>query len=154
MSKLKSVWRVCGQITYWVILPGIWLCLRFGKRTRVLIESEKEVLVVKPWLGNGKWCLPGGGIHRSERAVDALVREVIEETGVVLHPDSLGGAIERIYRDNILYFQYYEFHVTLPKRPKVDTRGLEITEAAWVKGKSLNRRNANYDVLVSLKSTS
>jgi ADP-ribose pyrophosphatase YjhB (NUDIX family) len=39
----------------------------------------------------GKWTLPGGGIEFGEHPVDAMVREVREETGLVVRPTTLAG---------------------------------------------------------------
>jgi ADP-ribose pyrophosphatase YjhB (NUDIX family) len=40
---------------------------------------------------SGKWTLPGGGIEFGEHPVDAMVREVREETGLVVRPTTLAG---------------------------------------------------------------
>jgi 8-oxo-dGTP diphosphatase len=42
------------------------------------------------------WCLPGGHIHPYERARDAIIREVQEETGLVFAPTFF------IYADEII----------------------------------------------------
>lgn len=36
------------------------------------------------------WELPGGGVEAGESEVDALVREVLEETGLALRPEAVG----------------------------------------------------------------
>ncbi|MBI1857139.1 NUDIX hydrolase [Candidatus Saccharibacteria bacterium] len=50
---------------------------------------EDQILVTKNWMGNGKWSLPGGGLHHGEEPAIGAVREVLEETGIKLKPASL-----------------------------------------------------------------
>ena len=38
-----------------------------------------------------RWTLPGGGIDFGEDPVDAMVREVMEETGLIVAPGALAG---------------------------------------------------------------
>jgi 8-oxo-dGTP diphosphatase len=52
-------------------------------------QDDKEYILltqrkVTPY--NGKWCLPGGHIEQNETAVEAVKREVREETGLVFFP--------------------------------------------------------------------
>ena len=39
----------------------------------------------------GSWTLPGGGLEFGEDPVDAMIREVREETGLVVRPGGLAG---------------------------------------------------------------
>ncbi|WP_424185993.1 NUDIX hydrolase [Actinokineospora sp. G85] len=57
----------------------------------VCVENE-EVLLAR-WVGpSGKrWTLPGGGIDHGEDPLDAVVREVMEETGYSVQVDALLG---------------------------------------------------------------
>ncbi len=43
-----------------------------------------------PWV-QGKWTLPGGGVEFGEKPQDTLVREVHEESGLVVEPLGLAG---------------------------------------------------------------
>ncbi len=49
-----------------------------NKRILVIRRSEKE-----NW-AEGLWDLPGGGIEKNEILYDALIREIVEETGIKL----------------------------------------------------------------------
>lgn len=58
-----------------------------SRRVRVvLISSENEILLIKNWLSNQSWTLPGGGIERGESTESAAVREVKEETTLDILP--------------------------------------------------------------------
>jgi 8-oxo-dGTP diphosphatase len=43
----------------------------------------------------GRWSLPGGRIEPGESDTGALVREMLEETGFIVEPGPLVGAVER-----------------------------------------------------------
>jgi 8-oxo-dGTP pyrophosphatase MutT (NUDIX family) len=54
-------------------------------RGRVLVQERDEHAPVWPDM----WCFPGGGLDEGEEPVDGAVRELAEETGVVLTPEVL-----------------------------------------------------------------
>jgi ADP-ribose pyrophosphatase YjhB (NUDIX family) len=54
-------------------------------------DSEGRVLVIKR-LDNGAWQLPGGVLELNERIEDGVVREVLEETNVLVRPLQLTGS--------------------------------------------------------------
>ena len=57
----------------------------------VLMNNKNEILLVKHTYVAG-WHLPGGGINKGESAQDALLREIMEETGfkIVGFPKIIG----------------------------------------------------------------
>lgn len=48
---------------------------------RAVIEQDGKYLLVRN-KGADFWCLPGGRVEDDESIVDALIREMVEETGV------------------------------------------------------------------------
>jgi mutator protein MutT len=60
--------------------------------TVVLIRPDRSVFLIRRLRGmafGGMWAFPGGALEPGETPVDAAVREVQEETGVVIEPGSL-----------------------------------------------------------------
>lgn len=58
----------------------------------LLVKRAKEPL-------RGRWMVPGGTVERGETLEQALVREVREETGVLVQPRDLLLVLERIDRE-------------------------------------------------------
>lgn len=55
----------------------------------VLVRRGREPL-------RGQWSLPGGALELGETLTAGVVREVLEETGLVVRPLSLAGVFDRI----------------------------------------------------------
>lgn len=148
---MNKAWQKLGVAAYWATWPGLWLILRRSRRTRILIRNRNKIVVVKSLLGNGKWGLPGGGIHRSESATTALLREVEEETGLRLIRTNVNLRGQRIYKQDGLSFAYSLYETKISGAKKLRRQKYELVEVAWVAEKELNLKNANYDVLNALK---
>jgi ADP-ribose pyrophosphatase YjhB (NUDIX family) len=58
----------------------------------LLIERGREPL-------KGQWSLPGGAVETGERLEDAVAREVWEETGLRVQPETVAVIFERIMPD-------------------------------------------------------
>ena len=67
-------------------------------RGRVLMQERDEHAPVWPDM----WCFPGGGLEGDEEPVAGAVRELAEETGVVLAPEELTdlGRFELVTHDH------------------------------------------------------
>jgi 8-oxo-dGTP pyrophosphatase MutT (NUDIX family) len=51
---------------------------------RVIVIRDGKILLVRHWYAPSVWTLPGGGVHRGESIEDAGIREVREETGLII----------------------------------------------------------------------
>ncbi len=58
----------------------------------LLVERGREPL-------KGYWSLPGGMLETGETLHEGVKREILEETGLVIHPLQIAEVFERIMRD-------------------------------------------------------
>jgi len=61
-----------------------------------IVIHEEKVLLVKVAYGHQGWILPGGYVRPTETIGDAVRREVLEETGLVIEPLELVSVRSRI----------------------------------------------------------
>ncbi|MBQ8142962.1 MAG: NUDIX domain-containing protein [Bacilli bacterium] len=54
-----------------------------------LIINEKEEVLLEKRSDNGLYCLPGGSIDLDEKVKEGVIREVFEETGLLLKKEDL-----------------------------------------------------------------
>jgi ADP-ribose pyrophosphatase YjhB (NUDIX family) len=62
-----------------------------------------QVLCVKQGYGELNWTTPGGRVEVGETPADALVREVLEETGLVVVVRQLVGVYDKRYCNDIVF---------------------------------------------------
>lgn len=66
--------------------------LQYKSRVRVsavVFDADHRVLLVRQFADSDFWLLPGGGAEPGELTRDAVVREVLEETGFSIAPERL-----------------------------------------------------------------
>jgi 8-oxo-dGTP diphosphatase len=56
----------------------------------VIVNAADEVLLQRRG-DNGQWSLPGGAIEPGEEPAEAVIREVLEETGLHVRPERIVG---------------------------------------------------------------
>jgi 8-oxo-dGTP diphosphatase len=71
----------------------------------VIKDDRGRLLLIKRGHapGAGLWSLPGGRIEPGETDYEALVREMREETGLVIDPGQLIGSVRRPARDGFVF---------------------------------------------------
>lgn len=77
----------------------------------------------------GEWSVPGGRVEPGETVVEAVVRELAEETGLEGVCGPLMGWVERIGDDH--HFVILDFEVTVLDDAE-PVAGDDAAEAAWV----------------------
>ena len=70
------------------VIPCVGAVIKDGSGRLLLIKRGHEP-------GKGLWSIPGGRVEAGESDADALVREVREETGLVVAADRLIGGVRR-----------------------------------------------------------
>jgi len=107
-------------------LPGVGaIILRRNKI--VLVQRARSPL-------KGYWSLPGGLIEPGEKIEDALRREVLEETGLIIRPKKMFEIFERIIPDAEGRAEYhYILHDYLCRVVGGDLKaGDDAGSVAWV----------------------
>jgi len=69
----------------------------------------------------GEWSLPGGAVELGETLEEAVCREVLEETGLVVEPAEIVQAFDRISRDGEGRVRYHYVLVDFLCRVKAET---------------------------------
>ena len=128
---MKRVWIIIGRISYIMAWPALYFYLKDSQRTRVIVRAEDKVLLLKDWLGDGKWKLPGGGVHQGENIAESASRELFEETGVEIRSSDLKplGSIKAKGHGTTVVLHIFES--TIPAPVTVKKQKLEIVEAVW-----------------------
>lgn len=86
--------------------------------------------MVRNWLGNGAWSLPGGGAHVDETIEGAAVRELDEEIGVTIVADELTPFHHGTWSSNGFSYDYYCSFVSVGNL-KIKKRLFEITDTRY-----------------------
>ena len=95
-------------------------------------EGDERILLTKRGqLGTfpGYWCIPGGHIEPNEPYRDAVVREVLEETGLDYDAEFFG-PFDEIFPENRVHFVALVFSGV--GRGSLRNQEGEVVESAWV----------------------
>jgi mutator protein MutT len=96
-----------------------------------IVVNENALLMVRrshdP--GKGLWSLPGGRVEQGESLVDAVRREVAEETGVEVEVGELAGILE--LPDTEPHYVILDFHASVANDAGLSP-GSDAGEVRWV----------------------
>ena len=103
-------------------IPCVGAIVRDGQGRLLLIQRGHDPEA-------GRWSLPGGRVEPGESDAQALAREMLEETGLIVTPGPLVGAVERPGTgDTVLDIRDYEATVT----GGTLAAGDDAADARWV----------------------
>jgi 8-oxo-dGTP diphosphatase len=96
----------------------------------IVIDDAGRVLLVRRGQppNQGKWTVPGGKVERGERLVDAVVREVREETGVEITCGPMIAVVERL--DDAWHYVILDY-LARPEPGEVRA-ATDVVDARWV----------------------
>ena len=124
-----KLYAAMGRYIFWLLRPLICFVLRRTLRVYALVECGGRVLVVKNWLAEDTWRLPGGGVARGEEPLVALQRELNEELGLNLQSDQLRPLEQE--QVNHLGFRYTTYYCLLDEMPSIHPSKFEIVDFSW-----------------------
>lgn len=153
-KTIRSLWVKLGRAVYWATWPGIWLVIQLSPpRTRLALIHKGKVLLVKDWLGNGEWTLPGGGLKRHEPVEVGAARELLEETSILVDSKTLKNIGSFRVKTNGIPVRIAGFWKEAKQVPKVTARKGELIGFMWADKQQLQKLPLNTTaraVLVSL----
>ena len=97
-----------------------------------IVVEDAQLLLIRRGRGpaQGEWSVPGGRVEDGELLAEAVVRELLEETGLEGVCGELIGWVERV--GDGYHFVILDFGVTLLDPDVGPVAGDDAAEAAWV----------------------
>ncbi|VVB77281.1 ADP-ribose pyrophosphatase [uncultured archaeon] len=102
----------------------------------VIEEDDGKVLFVKSPKWSDKWVTPGGHVEPGEKILDAIVREVSEETGLKVKPVDIVSFGELINSKDFhrpAHMVYLDVYCKAPDITTLKLDGRELTAHLWVR---------------------
>jgi 8-oxo-dGTP pyrophosphatase MutT (NUDIX family) len=114
----------------------------FRPSARVIVSDSRDRILLFSYAdaaGKTGWLTPGGGVQRGETAAAAAVRELAEETGIVVAASGIGPVVATsaglwTAADGTLFFGADAFFFLRVASARVVTDGQEPLEASVITG--------------------
>jgi 8-oxo-dGTP pyrophosphatase MutT (NUDIX family) len=129
-----------------------------------IISSDDKILLGKTGVYSGLWVVPGGGIDHGETKLEALRREILEETGIDIDgmkiedmKVDLTGESEKNLRDTgervhvKMRFHNYRISVPLPADKAKIKATDDLVDATWFSRQELPKLNLSPPTVSSLQ---
>jgi 8-oxo-dGTP diphosphatase len=101
----------------------------------VVLDGDRVLLIKRGHAPlKGQWSLPGGGVEIGETLEQAIAREVIEETGLIVEVGPMVEVLDRISRDADGRVEHHFVLVDFVCRPSggILRWASDADDAAWV----------------------
>jgi ADP-ribose pyrophosphatase YjhB (NUDIX family) len=149
MGTVKQIYATLGRLAYASIKPAlkVYMTPKHHRVRVLLLNDQNEALLVRNWLGHQRWTLPGGGIRRPETPREAAIREVEEETGIVLSSLDQLGTFTNPFPESRYTVACFMAMIS-KKQPLIARyRRLEVLDVGWF---PLNGLPNNYSPTIDL----
>jgi mutator protein MutT len=114
-----------------------------------VVMAGGQVLLVKRGQAPAKgiWSIPGGAVEVGETLHEALVREIMEETGVPVEVGPLVEVVERILpdADDRIEYHYVILDYLCHAQPVEPKAGSDAAQARWVPFEELDQAGLTPD---------
>lgn len=143
LSAEQTAGRVVEIVTNLLTKPGkpfLWNKNRLGAAA-VIRDIDGRILLVKHSYGKLNWELPGGAVEAEESVADAAIREVREETGLLVTAERLTGIYYMADNDSH-HFVFLCKPVDAYQEPRPDR--VEITDCGYFPPEALPRPISNF----------
>lgn len=100
-----------------------------------VIIRDQEILLIKRGAepGIGQWSIPGGSMEIGETIEEAVKREVVEETGLIVEVGELAGVYNLIVKqDNEILFHYVLLDYFAKVISGTASAATDAAECRWV----------------------